>query len=545
MSRKSINLIALTAGLLCLLVYLRALGCGFVNFDDPEYVLNNDIIRSLDWNLLVPAFTQAPVGWWMPLTWISFAIDYHFWGLNPFGYHLTNILLHAANTGLVVILADKVCRNRFPAGKHSQDMRYLYPGMLLLAALLFGIHPLRVESVAWVTERKDVLNGLFSIGSLLFYLRYAQKKVETGETGGTDRDYFISLVLFSLSLMAKSVSVVIPVMLLVADWYPLGRFRKGGMRQLLTEKLPYFILSGAMSVVTIYFTARSQYLVSYEVFPFVQRLLVSGNAIFEYCRLLLWPVGITPLHVIPDPIPVSFALKAAVICLFSFFCIVVYKKWAWVPAVWLCFVIPLVPVLAFFQNGDQAFAARFTYLPSLAPSILAAVLLAMAYRWGAEAQPTYRYMVVAVFTGLLVVYVVMTLNLIKVWENSETAWSRVLQFQPLAILFKERGNYYYSIGNYGAAVDDYSTALEKAPESLKPYVYNLYAFRGEALRAAGLYDGAVRDFTAAISIHAHPVFYYCRGVTFKELGRRHEAEEDFRRAGQETGPLVWYWNKSK
>ncbi len=141
-------LVALAAGIICLLIYLPALQCGFVNFDDPEYILNNDLIRHLDRDLFISAFTQAHVGWWMPLTWISLALDYHFWQLNPFGYHLTNILLHAVNTALVVLLAGAVTKVR-STDDLSLEPRYLHWAMLLLAGLFFGIHPLRVESVAW------------------------------------------------------------------------------------------------------------------------------------------------------------------------------------------------------------------------------------------------------------------------------------------------------------------------------------------------------------------------------------------------------------
>src|SRR6185369_15215948 len=179
LGRFSTGTIACAAGLICLIVYLRALGCDFVSYDDPDYVLNNPLIRHLDLRLFVPAFSEQYNGWWMPLTWISLAIDYHFWELNPLGYHLTNILLHSFNAGLVVLIAARIWTQiqgqgsggtlpvSDPAGQ--RQIEYLYPLTMLLAGLLWGLHPLRVESVAWVTERKDVLNGLFSLASILLY----------------------------------------------------------------------------------------------------------------------------------------------------------------------------------------------------------------------------------------------------------------------------------------------------------------------------------------------------------------------------------------
>src|SRR6185369_5527675 len=193
--------------------------------------------------------TTTYMGWCMPLTWISLAIDYHFWGLDPFGYHLTNVVLHVVNTALVVMIADQLVGHLNSA--HPENRRVkgvevgsegvslppcLYSCVLLLAGLLWALHPLRVESVVWVTERKDVLNGLFSLGTIHFYLRYARVRDAAGNNGVATRNYIISLLSLLLSLMAKPASVVIPVMLLVADWYPLGRLQAGRLRPVVLEK---------------------------------------------------------------------------------------------------------------------------------------------------------------------------------------------------------------------------------------------------------------------------------------------------------------------
>jgi protein O-mannosyl-transferase len=538
--RHHIYAMALAAGLVCLAVYLRALTCGFVNLDDPEYVLNNAAIRHLDRNLVVTAFTGATAGFWMPLTWVSLALDHQVWGLNPLGYHLTNVLLHAVNAGLVVLIADRLCRKRFAEEWEKTGQAYLYPGMLLLAGLLFGIHPLRVESVAWVTERKDVLNGLFSLGSVYCYLRYAQQQ-EGGAAGHASRLWYpFSFALFGLSLMAKSVSVVLPAMFLVADWYPLGRLRQGRLWPPVAEKLPFLFLSGAMSVATLYFTAQSRFLVSYDDFPLGQRLLVSGNAVYEYVRLFLVPTGISPLHVIPDPIPTAYAVTTAlvaVVCVGA----AAARKSRWVPAVWLAFLLPLLPVLAFFQNGDQSFASRFTYLPSVVPGIAAAAaIVSVAARGGSLLLRREAFAVAAL---LLLVHAGMTYRLIGVWQDTGTVWSRAIDLEPQAILFKERGIYYHGAGRYDAAIADYTAAIERAPAGLEPYIYNLYACRGEALRAAGRHAEAVADLTTAITLYPHPEYFHFRAAALKELGRIQEAAADAARAGEATGPLGWHWDK--
>jgi protein O-mannosyl-transferase len=539
MRHKPIAITALTAALICLLVYLRALSCGFVNVDDPDYVLSNPMIRHLDGELLSGAFTGSYLGWWMPLTWISFALDYRFWGVNPLGYHLTNIVLHAINTGLVVLIADRLCRGRFGGGAFPES-RWQYPGLLILAGLLFGIHPLRVESVAWVTERKDVLNGLFSLGAVLLYLDFVRKK-EQGGAGALGR-YLLSLALFSLSLMAKSVSVVIPAMLLVADWYPLERLKPGRFVPVLLGKLPFFLLSGAMSVVTIRLTAGHAQLVPYDVFPFQQRLVVSGNAVFEYCRLLLFPVGIRPFYEIPPVLPASFAVKGVAVLVVTGGALAVWRRRPWLAATWLLFLLPLLPVLAFFQNGEQAMAARFTYLPSVAPSIAAAALAGAAWRHRAH---NARFIAAALAVTFLLFCGGTTLKLIGVWQDTGTLWSRVIELHPLGRAYSDRAFHYRTVGDHSAAIDDFSQAIRIAVDAAMPEIYNLYAFRGLTYAEAGQYDKAVADFSAAIALYPHPTYYYQRGLALREMGRAREAEADIARAGSGAGPIDWYFSKEQ
>ncbi|RII26159.1 MAG: hypothetical protein CXR31_10650 [Geobacter sp.] len=534
--RKTVISSAVAAGLITLLVYLRALTCGFVNFDDPFYVVQNFDIRHLDGSLFAKAFTTPFVELWMPLTWISLAIDYHFWGLNPAGYHLTNILLHAVNTGLVVLITDRLCRERFVA---SGGPRYLYPGMLLLAGLLFGIHPLRVESVAWVAERKDVLNGVFSLGSILCYLRYVQLR-EAESRDAAVCSYALSLVFLLMSLMAKPVSVVIPAMLLVADWYPLGRLRQGRFMAVLLEKIPFFALSAASSLLTVYFARQIHIMVPQSDLSIVQRFVLSGNAVFEYCRMLLYPVGLLPLYLIQKPIPLAFAVATALVVIFTCICLYFARKAPCLTATWLCFLIPLLPVLAFFQNGVQAFAARYTYLPSVVLCVTSAAMIAEAYRSVVKAGREYmRFVITGFMLILLLCYAGMTEHLIGSWKNTETLWTRVINIKPIGRAFYFRAEYYLETGKYQAAAEDLLISIRIAERAGNPEAFNLYALRGDALRKAGRHEESVRDFTAAIERYPELNYFYHRGLALKAMGKGNEAEEDFRRAGTATGPLEW------
>jgi hypothetical protein len=459
-------------------------------------------------------------------------VDYHFWDLNPLGYHLTNIMLHAMNCGLVVMIADRVLKGT----QCSMQAGWGYTATLLLAGLLWGIHPLRVESVAWVTERKDVLNGLFALSSVLAYMEYVSKK-ESGAMAWLW--YPASLVLFACSLMAKSVTVILPVMLLVLDRYPLGRLRRENVVPLLVEKLPFLTLSLLMTIVTIHFAGDTSYLVSNDMFPWHERLLVSGHALIQYLRYLLWPAGITPYHIIPDPVPVlPFASATlAVVCLTVMLLWILRSK-VWIGTVWLLFIIPLLPVLAFFQNGDQEYAARFTYLPAIAPSIMAAYLLGPGAR---KLHPPMNRLLVTIVVLVLSWNVMVSFRLITIWDNGGTMWTRVIEHAPSSSAYWRRAMYNVSVGNNRAAVQDYTAAIRLITPVWKPHIHNFYAHRGEALMAQGNYPEAVADLTAAIGVYPYPFYFRLRGESLKKLGHMAEAEADLERAGNEQGPLGWYF----
>lgn len=531
---------ALCVAAITLLVFLPALRCGFVNLDDPDYVLNNPLLTLPFADMIVSAFTQAHVGWWMPLTWLSLALDFAVWGENPVGFHLTNIVLHAVNAGLVTLLAARIGGAYLHGGQpyeEPSDSVALW-GIPILAGLLFGIHPLRVESVVWVTERKDVLNGVFTIGAMLAYLRFMDRR-EAGSAAG--RQPLFSMVLFACSLMAKSVSVGFPLLLLVVDWHLLRRFERERSRAIIAEKIPYFLLSAAMALVTLMTTAGSSYLVPLDMFPFHQRLLVSGAALIHYCRLMIFPVGITPMFMVPDPIPPSYAVMAVAAGLLCGLAIYL-RRYRWVPALWLSFLIPLLPVLAFFQNGSQAYAARFTYLPSIGPSIAVACLAAGYYR-RFSGKVMRRILLFSAAVALVGFYGGMTVWLTGFWKDTGTLWTRAIAIEPTAQFFKERGVFRYQKEDFAGAVEDFSISLSLLPKVWRPYVHNLYAHRGEALRAAGRYEEAVNDFTEAIRRYPHPSYFRFRGDALMALGRATEAEADYSRAGSDDWKIDWYWEQ--
>ncbi|NVN99729.1 MAG: hypothetical protein HXX17_10420 [Geobacteraceae bacterium] len=551
-NEKTACRIAVIVGIVTLLSYLGSLSCGFINLDDPFYVANNPFIKNLDFSTLYRLFTEAHLGGWLPLTYLSFAVDYHIWGTNPAGYHLTNVLLHAINAGLVVHVSDRLMRaqGRGMRGE-GEDFSTLigssqlssvqwYSAMLLLAGLFWGLHPLRVESVAWVAERKDVLNGFFTLTALLVYLDFVRRK-ESG--AGVDQfRYLLALGFFVLSLMAKQVSVTLPVILLLLDWYPLGRFGKGKLLPLLVEKVPFFGVAACITLATIYFAAEEKMLSSMQDLPFYVRVLASGNAIFEYCRLTLYPVNISPYVVLTKPLPTSYLVKTAVVAV-----ITLYLLWKRQPrpvaATWFAFVIVLLPMLAFVQAGDDiALAARYTYLPAIAPAIAAAAALGLLVeRLLAKGSRRCAAALVGICAVFLALNVGITLKLINVWKDTGSFWSRVIEIRPVGRAYADRGVFSLINGRAAAAIEDFTEAIRIAEgANLLNKIYNLYAFRGVALSDVGRYAEAVADFDKAIELFPHPTYFQQRARALEALGKVAESKEDLRRAGANPPPLDWF-----
>ncbi|NVN99436.1 MAG: tetratricopeptide repeat protein [Geobacteraceae bacterium] len=524
--------VALITGITCFLVFLRSVACDFIDYDDARFVIHNSGIRTLDFQMIITALThQFSDDYWAPLTWISFAIDYHFWGLNPTGYHLVNIVIHAVNAGLVVLLADRLLKDRW----ESPAEGYRYPAMLFFAGLFWAIHPLRVESVTWVSERKDVLYGMLALGSILCYLKDAQ----TEETGSR-RYYLLSLILFLLALMAKPTSVFVPMLLLVADWYPLCRFHKGRFVKVLAEKVPFFVLAAMTTWLTIFNMSLTSAPYAYAQFSFSDRLVVSGYSIVEFCRLFFYPIGIhifnTIAPVLADPVP-AYARTVIVLAVIGF-ALCINKRKPSVTAVCLAFLIPLLPTLPFFQVGvDVAYSPRHSYLPSVVPTIVLVFILFQVF--GKIPGITKRTLAYALLAAVSISFIGMTEHLISSWKNAGTVWTRVIELNPVGRAYSYRGLYFMENRYYSAAADDFRMAADKAVQAGNPEAFKYVAMSGGAFIKAELYREAVETFSVAIRLNPRPVYYYHRGLAQKRLGKLQEAEEDFRSAGQERGEIEY------
>ncbi len=391
-------------------LYLPMLHNGFINYDDPDYITGNTHVKAgLTWSGIAWAFQSGEASNWHPLTWISHMLDCQFFGLNPAGHHLTNLLLHAANAVLLFLLLNQLTGARWRSA---------------FVAALFAWHPLRVESVAWASERKDVLSAFFWMLSLIFYARYA--KLEIKNQKSKIKNYLFSLFFFACGLMSKPTVVTLPFVLLLLDFWPLNRMRiaespapmpgQAGMRNfkwILLEKIPFFALTAASCVIT--FMVQRGALWSTASLTFHFRL---ANAIMSYVRYIsktFWPTDLALIYPYPHQWPLSgVVIVALVLVTWSVLFIWWAKRFPYLVVGWFWYLGTLVPAIGLVQVGVQSMADRYTYLPGIG--------LLIALVWGfSDLLSSYpqKKTIAAVIGGLVLIgCIATTSNQLSYWRNS-------------------------------------------------------------------------------------------------------------------------------
>ena len=472
------------------LVFLPSLGNGFVNWDDGPYVYENQHIWKLGPELIGWAFTSLHPANWHPLTLLSLALDHAFWGLAPMGYHLTNVFLHAANAGLVFLFAAALIR---PAGPGESGAADPVPAAVV-AALLFAVHPMRVESVAWVSQRKDLLCGFFTLLSLLAYLRHARAP------GGDRGAYAAALGTFALALMSKSMAVTLPVVLLILDAFPLRRLREG--RRVLWEKVPFLLLSAGTALATLWAQRAGGAMVTLAARPMEERLLNAVRSPVFYLWKTLLPTGLAPFSPFPERASLwtwDYGLPALAFAAITWLCWRWRRRFPAMGAAWACYLVTLLPVLGLVQVGRQAAADRYAYLPGLAPLILlgAGASLLHARLGRAGRGRSGAALAAALFGAGALSW--LSVRQTRVWKDSVSLWSHEVGHFPDRIAFAHSN---LGLGLYEA---------------------------GRKEEAMAQYDKAVRLDPA------DPNARFNRGIALAGLDRTAEAVEEYRRA-LEAGP---------
>lgn len=506
----------LLSGLLALLVFLAfvpALDNEFVNWDDNIFVYENEGIRTLGpelWRWIFLPF-QA---FWSPLLWLSHALVYHFSGNDPFGHHLANVLLHAANVFLFSTLAHRLCTIRLqqePARERPllQDPRLFAATAATFAALFWGLSPLRAESVAWVSERKDVLSLFFGLVTLICHTRYRFREMAGKKILGS---YLTTLLFFCFSIMAKPMLVTLPLVFLILDYYPFARFDLKSIlvrnREVLVDKIPFLLLAAGVTCLTVIGHEAVGGLYGMESRPLGTRLFLMVHSLLFYPGKTLLPVNLAPLYIIKgDAVSLlsgKFICGTALISLISCGCLFLTRQTRLYLAIWTFYVVTLLPVSGLVTVGSQAAADRYTYFPGLAFALLFGLAMARLLLGWRSAPPIGRWRQRAVCFFLIAFFswqTMLLLNQVEVWHDPITLWTHQITLFPeqVSTPYTNRAGAYLKRGNYRQAITDFSMAVRLAPDRAESY-----ANRGVALLKSGQTTRAISDFVVAAYLGHEP-----------------------------------------
>jgi tetratricopeptide (TPR) repeat protein len=527
-SKWAALILALTTMAATFIAYAPSLKNNFVNWDDRSYIYENTLIRSVDLHFFKTIFTEPVVYNWHPLTVISYAINYAIWGYNPYGYHFDNALFHSINVLIIFYLVLSLAKTPLWPAKLSAYNCKLFTAAI--TALLFGLHPQHVESVAWISERKDVLSTLFFLACVLAYLKYASLEKK-------HLYYALTLIFFILGLMSKPMVITLPVVLLILDFYPLGRLKKGNATRLIIEKAPFFALSAVSAALTIW--AQKTALATTEAIPLVTRLFTAVRSYAFYLYKMILPLDLVPYYPYPEnPVFFSFDYVAAILIIaaITVFCLYSLKYTRAFLAVWLFYVITLSPVIGIIQVGAQAAADRYMYLPSIAPLTLMAIGACYAYKRFAN-----RY-VISIALIALTTLGALTVKQTYVWKNPITLWTRQIEKMPIILGYTNRATAYHNMGRYKEAVADYTVIIESKNTDLT----EVFIERGLSYQAMGEVKNAIDDFSSALVLSSSNIkALNNRGNAYKKTGEHRLAINDFEAAvGLEPSNPVLYYNLS-
>jgi tetratricopeptide (TPR) repeat protein len=477
----------------------------FVNFDDPQYVRDNAVVagglsgRGLSW-----ALTTGHAGNWHPLTWLSHMLDVELYGLDAGRHHVTSAVLHVVNTlllfGLLLRMTGALWPSAFVAG-------------------LFELHPLHVESVAWIAERKDVLSGFFFLLTLWAYLAYVRRP-------RGDR-YALVLVLLALGLMAKPMLVTLPFVLLLLDVWPLGRAADlSARRRLILEKLPLVGLAIASSVVTVLVQQRAGAIKGLGVLPFERRLATAVLAYVTYAAKALWPSRLAAIYPYPAP-PPSWTVVGAIALLVAVSALALRaaRRHPYLPVGWFWYLGTLVPVLGLVQVGSQPWADRYTYIPAIGLFIVVA--------WGTmdlfARGPLGNRLLAATLALALAACAVTARTQVEYWRNSVALWEHALEVT--AGNHRAESNLAHALARQGRldeAVAHYVAALR-----IKPDFAEAHGNLGLVLADQGKVGEAMHHYAEALRVRPDDLEVHNNfGVALMGLGRNAEAIRHFSEAAR-------------
>ncbi|MBP6964020.1 MAG: tetratricopeptide repeat protein, partial [Armatimonadetes bacterium] len=464
--------------LVTLASYRYVFRAGFV-FDDAFYLVRNAHVRnglgfeSVKWALR--AFYGAN---WHPLTWLSSMLDYRVFGDRAAGHHAVNLLFHIVNSVLLLVVLRRMTGSLWRSA---------------FVAALFALHPLHVESVAWLSERKDVLSAFFMLAAMWAYVGYADRP-------GLGRYALVTLA-FALGLMSKPMLVSLPILLLMLDCWPLRRVSSLGPMPLLIEKLPLFALSIASGVITYLAQRSGEAVARLDKFPFGLRAANALTSYVAYIWKTLYPAGLAAYYPYPkEGVPALSVIAAALLlAAVTLLAVRLARSRPYLIVGWLWYVVSLIPVIGLVQVGEQAMADRYMYIPMIGLGIVVAwgVPDLLARPGGAApVQPPVARGLAVVSAAVLLALAAVTSAQVRHWESDYTLFRRVVEVAPGSAL--AHSNYGLALaekGEYDKAIEQYGKALDADPTYVRAY-FNL----GNALKETGRPDEAVLQFREALRI---------------------------------------------
>ncbi len=496
-----------------LVVYWQVQYFDFIDLDDNIYVIENPYVQSgLSYQGLIWAFSTTHTTNWHPLTWLSFMLDYDLYRLNPAGYHWTNILFHIANTILLFLVLKRMTGE---AWKSS------------FVAILFAIHPINVESVAWIAERKNVLSTFFWLLTMLTYVFYAESP--------SVKRYLLILISFIMGLMVKPMLVTLPIVLLILDYWPLNRIQSGHRETskrypwadiipLLREKLALFVIAGISSIVTVYAAMTGGAIRSLDSFPMDVRIANAFVSYVMYLNKMVWPQNLAAFYPHEGMIA-QWKVVAACLSILGFTVFVLYasRRFRYLSMGWFWYLVTMVPVIGLVQVGYHAMADRYAYIPLIGIFIIIS--------WGIAdifSQLTKRKGLIMSSAAIFVfIYAMAAWQQVQYWQNSMTVFQHALNVTKNNYQAHQgMGNVLLHQGKIESAIEHYMEALRFKPDHAE-VLNNL----GMALMYQGKYEEAMSQYRGALQIKPNQAKVYNNmGVLMAKEGKLESAIAQFHEA---------------
>jgi protein O-mannosyl-transferase len=497
-------LIAAALVALNLFVYAQVRRADFVQLDDPGYVQENThVAAGLTWASAKWAFTTGHLANWHPLTWLSHMLDVQFFGVTAGAHHVTNVALHILNTLVLFGLLRRMTAALWPSA---------------IVAALFAVHPLHVESVAWISERKDVLSTFFWLLTMWAYVSYVRRP-------GPVR-YGLVLAAFALGLMSKPMLVTLPIVLLLIDFWPLGRSRKGAWSRLLVEKLPLIALAVISSVITFVVQRQGGAVSGLDVLPWDVRITNALVSFVAYIAKTLWPAGLVVFYPHARVAQTGPALVAlAILVAISFVAWRVRRRAPYLLVGWLWYLVTLVPVIGFIQVGTQALADRYTYVPLIGLFIaLTWTVSEVSARWSMQ-----RTVLPIAAAAMIVMLAVAARAQASYWRDNATLWRHALEATPEN--YRAHNAVGSILGNDGKPAEALAHFVEAA--RLQPDYADAYYNLGRTYADLGRLDESVPHYRRALALR--PGFAEAHnnlGLVLSQQGHEDEAMAEYETAAK-------------